>query len=98
VPGCGSGSGRVRWRIACQGPALEIATLGAYLGLGRLRIPLPRPVAPQVTARAWDDALVLRSFRFDVRISVPLLGLLLSYTGYLAEESDQLRNLNGGGQ
>jgi Domain of unknown function (DUF4166)/Saccharopine dehydrogenase NADP binding domain len=43
-------------------------------------LPLPRALAPRSVAREWAED---GSFRFDVPISLPLLGLLVHYTGWL---------------
>lgn len=43
-------------------------------------LPLPRFLAPQVSAREFADAGL---FRFDVRVTLPIVGLLVHYRGFL---------------
>ena len=43
-------------------------------------IPLPQSVAPRTHAREWQEQ---GRFHFDVPISLPLVGLVVHYTGWL---------------
>ncbi|MEO3807478.1 DUF4166 domain-containing protein [Sphaerisporangium sp. B11E5] len=60
------------------------------LGAGPLRVRLPARVAPQVSARARVEPGDLHApaprFHIEVRVTLPVVGLLLSYTGHLCEE------------
>ncbi|WP_158554723.1 SDR family oxidoreductase [Methylovirgula sp. 4M-Z18] len=60
--------------------ALTFSALDARLG----PLPLPRWLAPRAIAREYEDAAGL--FRFDVRIELPGVGLLVHYRGWLAPE------------
>lgn len=46
-----------------------------------LGIPLPPALAPRSAAREWQEG---EHFRFDVPISLPLIGLVVHYDGWLA--------------
>lgn len=52
------------------------------------KLPLPRNLAPRSEAREFQDDE--GRFRFDVRLSLPLVGLLAHYQGWLtpAQEKD----------
>jgi len=50
-----------------------------------LNIPLPMMLAPRGRAREWQED---GRFRFDVPISLPLVGLVVHYTGWLAASID----------
>jgi hypothetical protein len=54
---------------------------GARLCLGALRIPMPRACAPSVFAKEMSDGAA--RVRVSVRVTLPLVGLLISYEGYL---------------
>ena len=43
-------------------------------------VPLPPALAPRTCAREWEED---GRFRFDVPISLPLIGLVVHYTGWL---------------
>ncbi len=56
-------------------------------GLGSLRIPLPRWLAPTVTARealGWQTA----ETDISVRVSLPVLRLLISYEGLMTRSAE----------
>ncbi|MEU1630733.1 DUF4166 domain-containing protein [Streptomyces sp. NPDC020096] len=80
----------LRMRYVPGDASLRVVTEGAALCVGGLRIRLPGRLAPRASAAAWaaaeDRAAVPPSFHIDVRIHVPLLGALLSYSGQLHEE------------
>lgn len=44
------------------------------------RLPLPLALAPRTQAREWQDG---EDFRFDVAVSLPLVGLIVDYRGRL---------------
>jgi hypothetical protein len=48
-----------------------------------LGIPLPMALAPRSEAREWQEG---KRFRFDVPISLPLIGLVVHYDGWLVPE------------
>jgi hypothetical protein len=76
----------LRFRLSVEGGALVYTQAGAGLRLGRLRVPLPRPLAPRVEARergAGDGEDV----NVYVRACAPLVGPLLSYEGCLRLEA-----------
>lgn len=55
-----------------------------------LRIPLPLFLAPRISAREWEEE---GRFRFEVDVSLPLVGRIVRYSGWLmptrlAESSD----------
>ncbi|GAA1260660.1 hypothetical protein GCM10009677_10030 [Sphaerisporangium rubeum] len=57
----------------------------AVLGAGPLAIPLPARAAPQASARAWTTSGADVRFRIEVRVALPVIGPLLSYSGHLDE-------------
>jgi hypothetical protein len=65
-----------------EGGALVFRQTGAALRLGRLRVPLPRALAPRVEARESGTADG-RGVLVSVGASAPLAGPLLSYEGRL---------------
>jgi hypothetical protein len=70
-----------------EGGALVYRQAGAVLRVGRLRVPLPRPLAPRVEARerGADDRMGVNVY---VSASAPLLGPMLSYEGRLSVKAD----------
>jgi hypothetical protein len=72
----------LRFRLVVDAGALVFRQQGAELCLGRLRLRLPRWLAPTVSARAWRDAEG-GSLRVAVEVCVPLVGRVLAYTGRL---------------
>jgi len=61
--------------------ALRYVQSGARLCLGRLRLPLPLALAPRVSARETCDGP--ERVRVAVTVSLPLVGLLIAYEGFL---------------
>ncbi|HEX5183775.1 MAG TPA: DUF4166 domain-containing protein [Allosphingosinicella sp.] len=45
------------------------------------RLPMPRVLAPSISAREWQDEA--RRFRFDVAVALPLIGEVVRYSGWL---------------
>jgi len=45
-----------------------------------LGIPLPLPLAPRIAAREWEER---GRFRFEVQVSMPLVGEIVRYCGWL---------------
>ena len=79
----------LRFKLCVSEHALCFQQVGASLCLGRLAVPLPRWLAPQVAARAWAEANSA-AVQVAVRISLPLAGLLVAYEGSMeSEESKQ---------
>jgi hypothetical protein len=72
---------RMRCRVTANGA--WYSPDGAALVLGRLRVPLPGPLAPRARARAWTSGDA--AFSVAVSVRVPLLGALLSYRGSFTE-------------
>lgn len=74
------GPTEVRYRLEVAGGALFYRQVGTALRLGPIGLPLPRWLAPQIVAResAMPDE---KSTHISVKVSLPLLGLLVSYKG-----------------
>jgi hypothetical protein len=53
--------------------------------LGPIRVPLPRWLAPRITAREWAG-LEEGSLQVAARVSLPCIGLLMAYEGCLKRE------------
>jgi len=68
---------RFRFDLPCDGDGLAMEMRG-WTCLG---IPLPLALAPRSRAREWQED---GRFRFDVPIALPLVGLVVHYTGWLA--------------
>ena len=73
------------YRLLVVDEALHYEQAKASLRLGRLRIPLPRVLAPNISAREWamPDG---RGVNVSVNVKAPLVGLLINYTGYIVRE------------
>jgi hypothetical protein len=76
----GFGPLRFRFTLPSDGAGLKMV-LQRWTCLG---LPLPRALAPQSAAREWAEE---GRFHFDVPISLPLLGLLVHYTGWLIPDT-----------
>lgn len=77
----------LRFRLEVRDGGLVYHPAGAALRLGWLRASLPRRLAPTVTARespAEAPGLTVVS----VRVSLPILGLLISYEGLMAQSAE----------
>jgi hypothetical protein len=76
------GPTEVRYRLEVAGGALYYRHTGTALRLGPIRLPLPRWLAPHITAResAMPDE---KSTHISVKVTLPLIGLLVSYKGYI---------------
>lgn len=66
---------RFRFDWTGDGDGLKMAMLG-WSAFG---IPLPSALAPQSDAREWEEG----SFHFDVPVSLPLVGRVVHYRGWL---------------
>lgn len=74
-------------RLQVQDGRLVYAQVGAALRLGRLRLPLPRWLAPQVAGEEGPGGMPNQT-RIVVRVSAPTGGLLFSYTGIVRWRDD----------
>jgi Domain of unknown function (DUF4166) len=82
-----SGPFELLFRLSADGGALVYTQAGAALRLGRLRVPLPRAIAPRVEGHesASEDG---RGVSVCVKASAPLFGRMLSYEGRLETKGD----------
>ncbi|WP_262841207.1 DUF4166 domain-containing protein [Sphaerisporangium corydalis] len=79
----------IRTRTVATPTEVTVVQDGTTLRLGRWDVPFPGAFAPKVSARAWidpqDQAPRPPRFHIEVRVSVPLVGTLLSYQGHICE-------------
>jgi hypothetical protein len=77
----------IRFRLPVTDGTLVYVQQEAALTPGKLRLPMPRSLAPQITAResAAADGKTPHIF---VSVSLPLVGLLVEYEGDLNTEGD----------
>jgi len=68
-----------RFRLAAAGSSLLFRQVGAAIVLGPVRLRLPAACAPIVDAR--EDPAGARQIRIHVRVTLPLLGPVLTYGG-----------------
>lgn len=78
----------VWFRLAVVDRMLYFRQERVVLSCGALRVPLPRWLSPQITAREWA-ILGQMPVQAAVSVSVPLVGLLLTYAGSIATEAIQ---------
>ncbi len=78
-----AGPVELRMRMDVTDHDLTLTPIGAALRIGRLRIALPDAVAPHTAAVATGT---VNGFEVDVRIWLPLTGLLIAYRGYVLAE------------
>jgi hypothetical protein len=75
------------YRLTAEGGALAYRQEGAALRAGRLRVRLPRRLAPRV--EAWERAGAGgEGVRVSVCVTAPLVGLLIEYEGLVRTEED----------
>ena len=73
-----------RFHLRVIDGALTYVPAGVALTVGRLRVSLPRWIAPRVEAR--EAGVNERGVHVQVRISAPGIGLLMSYAGRVEVE------------
>jgi hypothetical protein len=71
---------RFRFELPSDGEGLAMR----MVGWSCFGIPLPMALAPQGTAREWQED---GRFRFDVPIALPVVGLVVHYTGWLIRDT-----------
>lgn len=74
------GLGEIHLQLEVSDGALHYLTKRVALRLGPLRLPLPRWLAPRVTASEKPDGNVVQ---VSVEVVLPLIGLLIAYDGPL---------------
>jgi uncharacterized protein DUF4166 len=79
------GSFECRFRLRPTPRGIDYEPVGAALVAGPLRLPLPRFLAPRVTATTWADN---ERMGLDVSVSAPLVGQVLRYHGFVTPEAE----------
>lgn len=74
----------LRFRLEVREGTLFFRQAGAALGLGKLRISLPRWMAPRVEAR--EEAAERDLTHVKVTVAVPVAGRLISYEGHIRRQ------------
>ena len=76
------------FRLTAEGGALAYRSEGASLRAGRLRLRLPRRLAPRVEAseRACEDG---GGVQVSVRVTSPFVGLLIEYEGLVRTKEEE---------
>jgi hypothetical protein len=74
-----------RLALGCDGASVAMPVVGWRL----FGVPLPGALAPRSDSKEFADADGL--YRFDVRLSMPLIGLLAHYRGWLQPGADDPR-------
>ena len=77
----------LRLRLSVVEGGLDYRQVGAALRLGVLGLPLPRWMAPRVTARERPAGADSRSTQVEVQVALPAVGDLISYSGCLVCEA-----------
>jgi hypothetical protein len=75
------GEWELRFKLRVQEGNLFYDQAGARLCLGALHIPMPLVCAPRVVAKETQDGAA--RVRVSVRVTLPVVGLLIAYEGYL---------------
>jgi hypothetical protein len=73
------GAFQVVFALRAEGESLRFEQVGARLGWGWLRVPLPASLAPRVRARVWANGAP----HAEVTVAAPGLGLLCAYEGVM---------------
>lgn len=79
------GPTEIRYSLEVMDHALLYRQQSAALRLGSLRVPLPRWLSPRIAAREWVMPGEMRT-RVSVKVTLPLVGLLVHYEGYVERE------------
>ena len=79
------GPWELRFALRVGGGALFYEQCGARYCLGRWRMPMPRVFAPFVEAKEWADGP--EQVRVMVKVTLPIVGLLIAYDGTLDMKS-----------
>ena len=74
------------FRLRVNEHRLDFWPAGSAGVLGPMRVPLPQWLSPRITAREWAG-LEESSLQVAVRVSLPCIGLLMAYEGYLQREN-----------
>ena len=78
------------FRLEVERQALVYHGVGAALRVFSIRAPLPRGLAPRIDAREESAPGSGTEMRVEVRVSLPLVGELLSYEGVISPKALQL--------
>jgi hypothetical protein len=83
-----AGPFEILFRIGERDGARRYRQAGFAFRLGRLRVPLPSWISPRVVARErmWADGSRVRA---SVRVTAPLVGLLIAYGGCVELEREE---------
>lgn len=74
------------FRLSVEEGALAYRSEGAFLLVMKLRVRMPRPLAPRV--EAWERAAE-GGVSVKVRVTAPLAGLLIHYEGLVRTEEEE---------
>ena len=83
-----AGLAEIRFRLEVRDGGLVFHQTGTTLRLGWLRFPLPRWLAPTVAARE-TPAGPSGGTAVSVRMTLPILGLLISYEGLITPSAEE---------
>jgi hypothetical protein len=83
----------------CFAPYVEAGRLryrqtGAAFCIGRLRLPLPRPLMPVVAADAWVP-VGETEMRIEIEVTAPLVGRVLAYGGTVTAAPERVEGGEG---
>ena len=81
-----AGPFELHFRLSVEEGALAYRSEGAFLRVMKLRVRLPRPLAPRV--EAWERAAA-GGVSVTVRVTTPLAGLLIHYEGLVGTEEEE---------
>lgn len=80
------GPTEVCYRLSVSDGALVYQQVKSSLRLGSRRVPIPGPLFPRIAARESASAGGIRGTHVLVRVTLPLIGLLVSYEGRIERE------------
>ena len=72
------------FRLRVEGAVLIFDQVGSSLGGRRFALPIPRFLGPKIDGRATHEGDLVH---VHVKISAPMVGLLVSYEGLVSTES-----------